>query len=61
MTPEEHRERHKKLHTALDELMADMIWETRNDPEPMLPSKTTVLELMEWAYKQAQNPTEPSP
>jgi len=46
---EAHRLTHKRLHEALDELVADMISETN-----MLPSKTTVLALIEWSSKQTQ-------
>ena len=53
MTKEEHIKRHKELHAALDELMADMITHTR-----MLPSQTTVMELARWANEQTINPTE---
>jgi hypothetical protein len=56
MTTEEHRERHKErhklLHSCLDELVADWIAHTRK-----LPSQATVLELMKWAAKQAEDPT----
>lgn len=53
MTHKEHRIRHFELHKALDELVADMISHTK-----MLPSKTTVMELMTWANEQTKNPTE---
>ncbi len=43
--------RHVLLHGYLDELVADMIRSTY-----MLPSKTTVLELMEWSYRQTADP-----
>jgi hypothetical protein len=50
---EDHIKRHKELHRALDELMADMITHTW-----MLPSRTTVMELARWASEQTENPTE---
>ena len=53
MTPEKHKERHAELHKALDELVADFIGHTGR-----LPSKTTVMEFMEWAYQQSVSPTE---
>ena len=46
-----HKQRHKELHTMLDELVADMIAKTGKRP-----SQTTVLELIEWSYSQTQNP-----
>ena len=55
MTKEEHIARHKELHTMLDKLVADMISHSK-----MLLSRTTVLELMEWSYKQTINPKEES-
>lgn len=53
MNKEEHITRHKELHKALDELVADMIEHTK-----MLPSETTVMELMEWSHRQTINPEE---
>ena len=53
LTREEHIEVHQKLHGYLDQLVAEMIFHTT-----MLPSKTTVLELMKWANEQRDNPTE---
>jgi hypothetical protein len=44
-----HRERHIELHRCLDELVAGMISETT-----MLPSKTTILELMKWSKEQME-------
>jgi len=54
MKKEEHIRRHQELHKYLDELVADMLMHKPG----MLPSKTTVMELMEWSYSQTQNPTE---
>lgn len=45
-------ERHKKLHRSLDELIACFITETTN-----LPSRTTMMEFMEWSHKMTENPT----
>lgn len=49
-----HRDIHKKLHKALDELTADFIQHSGGK----LPSNTTVAELMEWSYGQTITPTE---
>lgn len=57
MTHEEHIERHRVLHRALDELVADWI---RNGPEsgrPILPSQHTVMELIKWSHEQTLCPT----
>lgn len=51
MDIEKHMEHHKMLHRRLDELVADFINHTKG-----LPSKTTVLELMEWSAEQVKNP-----
>lgn len=53
MTPEEHKARHQMLHKHFDELVADWISHTNN-----LPTKSTVYDLMEWAYQQTLKPTE---
>lgn len=53
MSKEEHKKIHMKLHHSLDELVADIIQHTT-----MLPSKTTVMELMTWSAEQMANPTE---
>jgi len=52
---QKHTERHKKLHQSLDELLADFILHTGR-----LPSKTILMEFMEWSYLQSLNPT-PTP
>jgi len=46
ITPEEHKKRHEELHHSLDELLADFIAHTNR-----LPSKTTIMEFMEWSYQ----------
>jgi len=56
MTPEEHKQRHVELHKKLDELVADRIIYDKD----FLPTKSTVMELIEWSYHQTLNPT-PSP
>lgn len=53
MTKEEHIKRHKELHQMLDELLADFINHTGK-----LPSKSNLLELVEWSHKQTMNPDE---
>lgn len=55
MTPDEHRFRHVELHAALDELVADFITHRNR-----MPSKSTILELMEWSHQQTRTPTEES-
>lgn len=52
MEKKDHLERHKYLHKALDELSADMI-----EHAEMIPSKTTVFELMRWSAKQCNGST----
>ena len=49
MTEEQHKERHEKLHTYLDELVADWIKSTRG-----LPSKTILMDFMKWSCEQTQ-------
>ena len=49
---EEHKEVHKGLHKALDELVADWILRTGG-----LPSKCSLTEFMKWSYEQTQYPT----
>lgn len=56
MTHEEHIKRHCKLHDAMDELTADFITQTGKRP-----SETTIMELLEWSYKQTTNPTSLEP
>lgn len=46
---EVHRQRHIKLHSALDELVADWILQTNS-----FPSKNTVLDLIRWSHKQTE-------
>jgi len=48
-----HIKRHKGLHEALDELIADWIIHNKNKDL----SKTTIIELMEWSAKQTKNPS----
>jgi hypothetical protein len=53
MTKEEHKKRHKDLHTNLDELIADYIQHTKK-----LLSETSLIDFMKWSYEQTSNPTE---
>lgn len=48
-----HKETHKILHEALDKLVADWIKNTGK-----LPSKSSILELMQWSNKQLIDPDE---
>jgi hypothetical protein len=50
---EEHKARHVKLHTMLDELLADFIGQTGKRP-----STATCLELLQWSHEQTERPTE---
>ena len=49
MTDEEHRQLHIELHDQLDILVRDMMSCTG-----MMPSQTTVTELMAWSYEQTR-------
>lgn len=53
MDRDRHIKRHKELHGYLDELVADFIGHTGK-----LPSKTTIMELMEWSDGQTIEPSE---
>lgn len=52
MTPQEHKDRHVALHRSLDELVVDYATHTGK-----LLKDTNVMDLIEWSYKQTQNPT----
>ncbi len=52
ISPEEHLKRHKEFHKFLDEMVADFI----QHGDMRLPSKTTLMEFMDWAYKQTIEP-----
>ena len=57
MNHDEHVARHRVLHEALDEIVADYLrW---NPGRPS--SDVTVEELIEWSYKQTLNPSEDGP
>lgn len=57
MTQEEHRQRHVELHKYLDELVADRIGAAKY-PDNWLPSRNTVMELMQWSHEQTITPHE---
>jgi len=52
MTKDEHRKIHIDLHHNLDQLVADCMSHTG-----LLPSKSSIMDLMEWSYKQTIEPT----
>jgi hypothetical protein len=55
MTAAQHRERHKQLHAALDELIADYFaWEVETRPGQEKLSNTPLVELMKWSNEQQQ-------
>jgi len=53
ITIEEHIKRHKELHRALDELVADMITCTEKSL-----STTSVMDLIRWSHEQTIHPQE---
>ena len=53
MTREEHIARHKMLHEAVDELFADFVV---CHPDLRSYLNLTIKELLDWSYKQTQNP-----
>lgn len=55
MKLEEHKARHEELHRALDELVADFIEQKPNGE--YLPSKVSIMKLIEWSHSQTLNPT----
>lgn len=55
MTPEEHKQRHKELHRAVDELFADYI---EHHPNQIGFINMPLQQLLEWSFEQTQNPTE---
>lgn len=52
MNARQHQKRHKELHKSLDELIGDFISQTK-----LLPSKTSILKLLDWSYQQTKIPT----
>lgn len=53
MNSTEHRQRHVELHQALDELVADYLAHTNR-----LPSRATVLDLMQWSAREKESPSQ---
>jgi len=51
MNKKMHIQRHKELHKALDELLADYINNTKNSL-----NETTIMDLVKWSAKQLKNP-----
>lgn len=51
MTQHEHKERHRLLHSCLDELVADFMLLTEK-----LPTYTTVADLLKWSNSQQDSP-----
>jgi hypothetical protein len=54
MTHEQHKARHRELHEAFDELIADYLRWHRGS----LPSTTTCMDLMKWSFDQTKEPTQ---
>ena len=48
----EHVQRHKESHQTFNELLDDFMLHTKK-----LPSKTTLMEFMEWSHSQIFNPS----
>lgn len=55
MTREEHIERHKELHDAMDELLGDWV-----DQVPGASITQPISELMRWSFHQMTDPTQTS-
>jgi len=51
LTKKVHIARHKELHAMLDELAADYV-----DKTGEMPSGSSITDLMQWSFKQIQNP-----
>lgn len=51
---ESHREQHARLHTSLDQLIADYFLHFRDKT----PSDTTISELLQWSHLQTIQPDE---
>lgn len=52
VSPAKHKKIHKELHKSLDQLLADFIYHTEK-----LPSKTNLIEFLEWSYEQTIEPS----
>jgi hypothetical protein len=53
MSNSQHIERHKELHKAFDELLADYLLYSKK-----VPGEIPVFELMKWSYQQTLEPQE---
>lgn len=53
MDEKKHRQLHVKMHKTLDAVIADFMKHTDR-----LPSKTPIIELLEWSYQQTIQPDE---
>jgi len=51
MNKKDHIKKHKELHSGLDELIADFITHTSKSL-----SASSIMDLIEWSYKQTINP-----
>lgn len=60
MNKQQHLERHVLLHHMLDELVADWIsCGPSKAPDVRLPSHSSIMDLMDWSFKQTVNPELP--
>lgn len=57
MDKKEHKERHQKLHKALDELIADWLSHQSLGSNKRF-SNTFIMELVKWSFEQTKNPIE---
>ena len=53
ITKAKHKKKHIELHHKFDELLADFIYHTG-----ILPSKASLIDLINWSYKQTIKPDE---
>ena len=53
MTLEKHKEKHKRLHSELDELIADYLLHT-----DMGILNSSIMDLIRWSFGQTKDPTE---
>lgn len=56
MNPIEHKQKHILMHRYLDELLADFIAHSKETP-----LGKPIRDLLNWSYKQTQNPDELEP
>jgi len=53
-TPDKHRQRHVLLHSMLEELMTDYLWQHKDMPL----NQISMLDLYLWSRDQARSPEE---